>query len=384
MDAVEARERETERPENPLRILMVCARYLPDLGGIETHIYEVTRRLAEVADFEITVLATDLTHRLPRQEVIGGITVLRVPSWPRQHDYYFAPKLASVVSQRGRWDLVHCQGIHNAVPPLTMLTAGRAGIPYMVTFHTGGHSQRIRGSLRSTQWRLLGPLLREAVALVGVSRFEADTLSRQARLDEKPVTVIRNGGTLPALQPGITAVPGRIVSSGRLERYKGHHRVIEAMPYIISKMPEAHLVVLGSGPYEYELRSLVGRLGLSDRVTITHIPPADRQAMAVALGQSNVVAALSDYEAHPVGVMEALSLGRPVVGYDIAGTGELVTEGWVQGISTRADPASIADSLLKAMSSPRFVDRSDLPTWETCAKQLTEVYHAVAKRIRQS
>ena len=33
--------------------------------------------------------------------------------------------------------------------------------------------------------------------LVAVSHFEADTLSAQARLGGKPVTVIRNGGTLP-------------------------------------------------------------------------------------------------------------------------------------------------------------------------------------------
>ena len=48
--------------------------------------------------------------------------------------------------------------------------------------------------------------------------------------------------------------------------------------------------------------------------------------MATALAESSVFAALSDYEAHPVAVMEALCVGRPVVGYDIAGVGELFAE----------------------------------------------------------
>ena len=61
--------------------------------------------------------------------------------------------------------------------------------------------------------------------------------------------MIPNGGALPAVAPDVRPVPGRIVSSGRLEKYKGHHRVIEALPLIRRDRPDAHLVVLGNGPY---------------------------------------------------------------------------------------------------------------------------------------
>src|SRR5215472_12711181 len=176
-----------------------------------------------------------------------------------------------------------------------MISAWRAGIPYLVTFHTGGHSSQLRNAMRSTQWRLAGPLLRNAASLVAVSRFEADALARHARLGARRVTVIRNGGTLPPPRAGTAAVPGRIVSSGRLERYKGHHRVIEALPHVMREVPEAHLVILGSGPYERNLYQLARHLGVFDRVTIKHVAPADRQGMATALAESSVVAALSDY-----------------------------------------------------------------------------------------
>src|SRR5215469_12072606 len=300
-------------PTRPLRILMVCPRFLPEVGGTETHVYEVSRRLAALGGFEITVLTTDRSRRLPRREAMAGVSVLRVPAWPRTRDYYLAPRIAAVVRQR-RWDLVHCQGIHNVVPWLAMLAARRFGIPYLVTFHTGGHSSRLRNALRSTQWRLAGPLLRNAVSLIAVSRFEAATLARHARLGDKPIIVIRNGGALPSPRSGtLSSVPGRIVSSGRLERYKGHHLAIEALPHVMRKIPEAHLLILGSGPYERNLRQLARDLGVSDRVTIKHLAPADREGMATTLAESSVVAALSDYEAHPVAVMEALCVARPVV-----------------------------------------------------------------------
>ena len=364
---------------SPLRVLMVSARYPPDLGGIETHTYEVARRLSLRDDLAITVLATDRTHSLPVHEVVDGTAVMRVPAWPRGRDFYLAPQVGNVIRQADRWDLVHCQGIHNAVPVLAMSAARRVKIPYIVTFHTGGHSAPYRNALRSTQWRLIGPLLRDAVALVGVSRFEADTLSRQARLGNRVVKVIRNGGTLPSPPIGVRIIDGRIISSGRLERYKGHHRVIKALPYVIRRIPDAHLIVLGIGPYESELRELAGRLGVSDRVTITQVPPADRLAMARALAESSVIAALSDYEAHPVAVMEALSVGRPVVGYDTAGMHELIVDGWVRGVMPDEPSPSVAAKLVEAMSAPSIVNAAELPTWDDCANQLAEIYFDVTQ-----
>jgi glycosyltransferase involved in cell wall biosynthesis len=364
------RERMLERP---LRVLMVCPRYLPEVGGTETHVYEVARRLSALEGFEITVLATDRSRRLPREEVVEDISVLRVPSWPRRRDYYLAPQIATVIRQR-KWDLVHCQGIHTPVPLLAMISARQVGIPYLVTFHTGGHSSRLRNAIRTTQWRLAGPLLQNAVSLIAVSRFEATALARHARLKDKPIIVIRNGGALPPPRPGTVAVPGRIVSSGRLERYKGHHRIIEALPHVMREVPEAHLLILGSGPYQRNLYKIARHLGVSDRVSIKYVAQADRQSMATTLAESSVVATLSDYEAHPVAVMEALCAGRPVVGYDVAGVGELIAEGWVRGVARGAPAAIVAQELVKAMASPSLVDNALLPSWDSCADQLADVY----------
>ena len=110
--------------ERPLRVLMVCPRYFPEVGGTETHVREVARRISGLGSFEITVLTTDRSRELPRQQVVDGITVLRVPAWPRGRDYYLAPGIATVIGQRG-WDLVHCQGIHTPVPLLAMISARR-------------------------------------------------------------------------------------------------------------------------------------------------------------------------------------------------------------------------------------------------------------------
>ncbi len=127
-----------------LRVLMVATRAYPYVGGVETHVYQVSRRLAR-AGVDVTVLSTDLSRKLPVEEVVEGVRLWRVPAWPARHDYYVAPGIYHAM-QRERWDVVHCQGYHTFVPPIALLAALHAGMPYVLTFHGGGHSSQLRNS----------------------------------------------------------------------------------------------------------------------------------------------------------------------------------------------------------------------------------------------
>src|SRR5512144_2947678 len=164
----------------PLRILMITPRYFPDMGGVETHVAEVSRRLA-CASADVTILTTDRTGRLPSSEQIDGVNIRRVRAWPAQRDYYFAPGIARIMAE-GVWDVVHCQSYHTLVAPLAMLAAKRSNIPYVVTFHGGGHSSRIRTALRGGQWTLLRPLLARANRLIAIAKFEIALYSSRLRL----------------------------------------------------------------------------------------------------------------------------------------------------------------------------------------------------------
>ena len=368
--------------QRPLRVLTVVHRFLPELGGTETHVAEVTRRLLGREDLEVTILTTDRSGELPGREEVNGVPVLRKRAWPRNRDYYFSPGVFSAI-RRGNWDLVHFQGVHTLVPPTGMLAARRAGIPYVLTFHSGGSSAAGRTAIRGAQWRVLAPLLRRAAALIAVSRFERNRFAAATGIDAARFEVVGNGGALPPVAAGETVRPGRIVSSGRLEKYKGHHHAIAALPLVREQIADAHVLVLGAGPYEGELRELARRLGVTDAVDIRHLPPADRGAMAGELARSAVMVALSSYEAHPVGVMEAVAGGLPVLGFDIAGIGDLVEDGLVTGLDPAAGPQQVADALVTMLRGhdpavPRVRPELDLPTWEKCADRVAAVYRRVA------
>ena len=361
----------------PLRVLLVTARYFPDMGGVETHVYEVARRMAQ-AGVDVTVLATDRTGRLPAHEETEGVHVRRVRAWPANRDYYFAPGVYRVVA-RGNWDVVHCQGYHTLVPPLAMLAALRTRRPYVLTFHSGGHSSAARNAARGVQRLLLRPLLRRAARLIGVSRFEADFFREQLHLPRKQFVVIPNGSQLPAVDLSAPAedTGTLIVSTGRLERYKGHQRVIAALPEVLAQVPDAHLQIVGSGPYEMPLRQLAEELGVAERVNIGSIPAADRHGMATLLSRAALVTLLSDYEAHAIAVLEALALGRPVLVTDTSGLHEFAERGEARAIPLDSGPTAVAAAILEQLRAPIRPDTVHVPTWEACTAQILAVYRGV-------
>jgi glycosyltransferase involved in cell wall biosynthesis len=280
---------------------------------------------------------------------------------------------------KGSWDLVHVQSYHTLVAPLAMLAAGHAGIPYVVTFHGGGHSSRMRNSMRGLQQTMLRPLLARADRLIALSEFEIPHFSQRLRLPAKQFALIPNGGDLPDLSDAgsIPVDPGLIVSIGRLEKYKGHHRAIEALPKVLVERPDAHLWIAGAGPYEPELRALAHRLGVADRVDIHSIPASERRRLARELSRAALVVLFSEFETHPISILEALALGRPVLVADAPGLSQIAQQGLGRAIPLSSTSTQIADAILEELSRPQQPAKVDLPTWDDCTAELLSLYGSV-------
>jgi glycosyltransferase involved in cell wall biosynthesis len=263
-----------------------------------------------------------------------------------------------------------------------MLAARRAAVPYLLSFHSGGHSSGARNALRGVQWRALRPLLAGARRLIAVSEFEARHFQQQLRVPRERFVVIPNGAHLPRPLVGQTPAQGGalLLSVGRLERYKGHHRIIAALPMIAQVWPDIRLRIVGSGPYERELRRLAARAGVATRVEIGPIPPSDRRGMAGALAEASLVVLLSEYEAHPISVMEALAMRRLVLVADTSGLHEIVERGLAQAVPLGASPGQIAAAVLAQLEHPETPPSVELPTWEQCVGRLAALYAETLSR----
>ena len=110
--------------------------------------------------------------------------------------------------------------------------------------------------------------------------------------------------------------------------------------------------------------------------------------MSAELQAAEVVAAFSQYEAHPIGGMESLALSIPVVGYDTAGIGDLVADGLVRGVPPTATPSEAAmalDEVMRAGTSRR-PDATDvaITTWDESAARVSAIYASVLQAARPS
>ena len=354
---------------------MVTPRFAPLVGGVETHVLEVSRRLTE-RGVSVTVMTIDESGNLPETELLHGVRVRRY--------HANAPGGVStalrrdLLTQAGEFDVVHMQGVHTALPALALDAARRANLPSVLTFHTGGHSSRLRSAVRDLQWRVLRPALRKVDRLVAVCEYEVGYFSRRTGVPLTRFALIRNGATPLPVDPSPGTLPTGtplIVCVARLERYKGQHRLIEAMPEILRREPGARLVLVGAGPYSSHLREQAERLGVGQRMEIMSFSPAERGRLGALLRRADVSALLSDYEAHPVAVMEAVALGVPTIVATGSGLTELATAGLVDGIAPDAPPGDIATAILETASRGR-ADTGDvaLPTWDDTVDTLLELY----------
>jgi glycosyltransferase involved in cell wall biosynthesis len=366
----------------PLRVLIVTPRYLPEIGGVENHVHAVATRMAASGEASVTVLTTDLAGELASRDRDGDADVLRVRAYPRSRDWRYAPGIARVLRD-GEWDVMHLQSYHTFVAPQAMTAAARAHVPYVVTFHGGGHSDWLRHRVRGVQRALLRPLLARAAALIATARFEINEYATALRIPTDRFVLIPNGFDLPPPATAGERSPGGrplIASLGRLERYKGHQRVISALPAVRAAEPAARLWVAGSGPYEAALRKQVTELGLDDAVEISSVPLDERAEMARRLSEVDLAVALSEFETHTMAALEVLSLHRPLLVATGSGLGELADRGYARAIGPDAQPAEVAAAILRELRDPLQPPRAEFPSWDDCAAQLLALYRRVRNR----
>jgi glycosyltransferase involved in cell wall biosynthesis/GT2 family glycosyltransferase len=362
------------------RVLMVTPRSPLSQGGVERHVMEVSRRLA-AAGSTVEVICTEPGGPPLREERRDGVAIRTLRAWPANRDWCLAPRIWTEISRRP-WDVVHVQSYHTFVAPLAMLRALTLGIPYVVTFHGGGHSSEARNRARRLQRRLLRPLLARAARLVAVARFEIEVYGGELGLGPEKFALIPNGTDLAfsAATNGGAARDGAplIATVGRLERYKGHHRVIAAFPEVLRGEPEARLLVIGTGPYEDELRRQAEELGIGAAVEFTSTPPDQPTAMAELLGRVSLVVLMSEFETHPLVALEAAAAGCRLLVADAGGLAEIAEDGMARAVALDEDPDAIGRAVLVELALPPQTKTPVLTSWDDCAARLLDLYRSLA------
>lgn len=187
---------------------------------------------------------------------------------------------------------------------------------------------------------------RSAVRVTANSNAVVGAAERRGVAPQR-LRLVRNG------HPRVAPLPlrgGDEVAIGYLANYrseKGHARLLAALELVQAKAPwRADLV--GSGPLRDQVAAEIERRGLGERVTAAG-PVSDIRGF---WAEHDIAVLLSDDEGSPNALIEAAMLGRPLVGTDGGGTGEIVSlEG---GILVSREPGEIAAALERLIDDPQL------------------------------
>lgn len=317
---------------HPFRVLIVTGIFPPDIGGPATYVPAIGRELVK-RGHKVTVVTLSATlhpddHPYPfrvvrlRRGMIKPLrvllTIVTLLRWGRQADVVFANGLcleAVVANLFLRKPLVE-----KIVGDWAWERATNKGWvrdnfeDFQRTTH--GLKVRVLKTLRNFS-------ARRADTVIAPSRYLAGWI-RHWGAAEKKITVIYNSiepispspyGSIPL------STPIKVVTVGRLVAWKQVDHLIAA----IAQCDGTGLVIVGDGPERPRLEGLVQAHGLTGRIYFAG--QRSKQETLSLMAACNLFVLNSSYEGFPHVVLEAMSLGLPVVATAVGGTPEVVHDG---------------------------------------------------------
>jgi phosphatidylinositol alpha-1,6-mannosyltransferase len=329
--------------------LLVTNDFPPKVGGIQSYLWELWRRLPPG---RVTVLTT--AHPDAAAFDAGQpYRVVRVPQrvlWPTPA---LARRIDALASEVGA-------GIVVLDPALPLgLLGRRLQRPYAVVLH--GAEVTVPGRLPVVR-PLLASVLRGASHLIAAGGYPAAEARRAAGGTTPPITEVPPGVDVDRFRPLGDAERGRaravlgvpegalvVLSLSRLVPRKGMDVLIEAAARLAPTHPDLVLAIAGTGRDEQRLRRIAGASAAPVHF-VGRVPEGD---LAAAYGCADVFAMVCrnrwaglKQEGFGIVFLEAAASGVPQVAGDSGGAAEAVADGET-GIVVRRprDPAAVADAL---------------------------------------
>lgn len=221
---------------------------------------------------------------------------------------------------------------------------------------------------------------------ITVSNFAKTMLLKHLQMNPEKITVVPNGNDEVFSKTKLQPKWGRIIFVGRLEPQKRIDLVLKAFTIFKRNATDAELHIVGSGPLRPQLAQLSKKI---DGLYLHEFIPAEnREELVSILCGSWVFVSASEFETYGMSIVEALSLGLPVVltraPYNGA-VNETAIHGYNSLIVEHNKPVAIADAFEELYKSPDLWAqlshnaKKSVPfnSWRDVAMQVEAVYNKV-------
>lgn len=346
-----------------MNILMINFEYPPlgGGGGVATHdmALELSKR------HTVHVLTTSFKG-LPREEVIHGVVVHRIPVLGRislptatfLSLITFAPAAFFAglqIMRKTKFDVVYAQFVIPSGLPAAWLSL-LYKIPFVLTF-VGGDIYDPSKGISPHRHMLLRAVIRWVASKADArTAISTDTKTRTIELHgvTEAITVVPIGlksQNIPSvIRTDFDFADSDIicVSIGRLVPRKGYDILLTAWKDI----PRAKLVIIGDGPLKAHLTSLIENYGISERVQL--MGQVDEEVKFKLLSISDIYVSAAQHEGFGIVFLEAMRAGLPIVATNDGGQTDFLSDGEHALLTAPHDDKAI----VRAVNT--LIDNSDL------------------------
>jgi phosphatidyl-myo-inositol dimannoside synthase len=337
--------------------LLVTNDFPPKVGGIQSYLWELWRRLDPDSFAVLTARSDPGAAAFDREQAARGIRIVRVPSRVLVPTPRLAARIRAEVDRVGAGLVVFDPAF-----PLAVLGPW-IGVPYSVVLH--GAEIAVPGRVPIGR-QLVAHLLRQSVLAVSAGSYPAAEARRALRgRGMPPVVEIPPGVDLDRFRPltssekrdareklGLPTAGPLVVSVSRLVPRKGMDVLIDAAVRLQPELPGLAVAIAGRGR---DADRLAGRIA-EHRAPVRLLGGLDDTEIAALVGAADVFAMLCrnrwlglEQEGFGIVFVEAAAAGVPQVAGASGGAGEAVVDegtGVVLRRPTRVDAAARAISRL--------------------------------------
>ncbi|MCX8173836.1 MAG: glycosyltransferase [Thermoplasmata archaeon] len=373
-----------------MKILQVAPYFHPHVGGVESHVFALSRGLVELGH-EVKVLTANHTNKLPTEEKFEGLEIIRVPTLANLFNTPINPSIFFKVRKLD-FEVAHL----HFPPPLASFFAALSLVklkkPYVLTYHCDVELPVPLGNLIVEVYRnTMGRYTVEHASKIIVHTKTYQATSRSIWNLEPviiPSAVDTQRFSPERFSPELKKRYGTfriVLFVGRLVYQKGVSFLIDAFQYLPNNVL---LLIVGDGPEMENLKKLAKIRNLEHRVIflgrISHFELPSYFATCDVF----VLPSVSRLEAFGLVIVEAMASGKPVVVADIPGVNEVIEDGREGLLCKPMNPEDLAEKIKRLLENPDLARRLgengrktalEKYEWRKIAKDVERVYMEVLR-----
>ncbi len=353
----------------PLNVLLVLTYYRPHTSGLTIYAERLARGLA-ARGHNVTILTSRFNRRLPAREVKEGVTIVRAPVLFRISKGVIMPTFGLLAWKYVRWADVLSLHLPQFDAAGVALRGRLLKKPTLLTYHCdlklppGIFNRMVNATVRVMN-NLAGTFSHGVVAYTEDFAQHAPFLQRFA--DKRHV--IPPPVELPAMtKSGVAAFAKMhnpehkhpvIGMAARLAAEKGVEVLLDAMPRILERYPDAHVLfagqyqdVLAEEAYAQRLAPKIRRYEKMGKWQFLGVLDAMQMAAFYPNLDVLVVPSLNSTESFGLVQVEAMLCGTPSVASNLPGVRQPVLQTGMGEIAPIGDAEGLAEAILKVLDDP--------------------------------